>query len=219
METCPLCAQPGTIPFRTLKDDIPYHRCTSCGYISRDRSARLSLVDEMKRYRLHENSIEDDAYVAWLERFLAFALDPFPAAEDRLLDFGSGPEPVMAKLMEEKGLNVTIEDRFFSPGIPPGPFRIITAVEVFEHIPNPFSVLENLRRRIVEGGRLCISTELLPVHPEEFENWHYRSDPTHIGFFTREGLSSAARRAGFEEEKCDGTRYLSYRLLVPPVPS
>ncbi|MCK5734908.1 MAG: class I SAM-dependent methyltransferase, partial [Spirochaetaceae bacterium] len=95
---------------------------------------------------------------------------------------------------------------------PGGLFSLITLLEVFEHIPDPFKVMMNLASRLTDGGRLCISTEFLPSDFARFEYWRYLSDETHIGLYTGRGLAEAGQRAGFIEEDCDGKRYLSFRL-------
>ncbi len=167
---------------------------------------------EKKRYEQHNNSLENAGYINWLNTFLDFAFTPAPAQGSTVLDFGSGPEPVMAQLMEKRGYIVSLEDLFFAPGERSGPFDVITALEVFEHIYSPSDTIANLASRLSPDGCLCISTKFLPPNHEEFETWHYRNDSTHIGFFTRTGLIEAASRFGLEVVSCDGIRYINFRL-------
>ncbi|MDF1567449.1 MAG: methyltransferase domain-containing protein, partial [Spirochaetaceae bacterium] len=169
MRLCPLCGRSGLDAFTTRRDKVLYAKCPFCGYISRDPSFRMSAHDEQKRYRLHENRPDDPGYLKWLNKFLNFALKPVPRENGRILDFGSGPEPVMAELLRRRGWQVDIEDVFFAPDRCPGPFTLITAVEVFEHLADPKSVLEDLAGRLEPDGRLCISTEFLPACDDDFE--------------------------------------------------
>ncbi len=118
----------------------------------------------------------------------------------------------MAVMMEKLGYQVFTEDPYFSPEKPGGCFQLITSLEVFEHLSNPSEVLQQLASRLTENGRLCVSTEFLPGDMERFEYWRYRSDETHIGLFTVDGLIEAGERAGFVVEDCDGVRYISFRL-------
>jgi len=211
-KTCRLCGSDEIENFTTVSDGILYHRCRNCSYISRDEAHRLSAENEMKRYQLHNNSPDNPGYVEWINRFLEFIFKtPLPGGS-RILDFGSGPEPVMAGMMEKRGYQVFTEDPYFSPKKPGGCFQMITSLEVFEHLPNPSEVLKLLASRLTENGRLCVSTEFLPGDMKRFEYWRYRSDETHIGFFTAKGLINAGEKAGFEMENCDGVRYISFRL-------
>lgn len=214
--SCPLCGRNGLKTFTTQSDHVLYGQCQYCRYVSRDPSDRMSALDEKKRYLLHHNRPDDPGYVSWLSNFLKFAMDPVPPRNGRILDFGSGPEPVMAEMLRKRGWSVDIEDVFFAPARRPGPYALITAVEVFEHLADPKSVLKDLAGRLEPNGRLCISTEFLPARRGDFDSWHYRSDATHIGFFTKEGLTAAAEIVGLTEEACDNRRYVSYRLTCPP---
>jgi hypothetical protein len=120
----------------------------------------------------------------------------------------------MSEMMKDMGYIVFPEDPYFAPGKPEGFFSLITSLEVFEHLSEPFQVLLSLAGRLAENGRLCISTEFLPpdFSPEAFDRWYYRRDASHIMFYTRQALVDAAREVGFTEEYNDGVRYLSLRL-------
>lgn len=214
-ESCCLCGSSETVEVFTPRDKILYNRCESCGYVAMDRQYRMTPADEKLRYEQHNNNPENPGYVNWLNTFLDFALNPPPPEGASILDFGSGPEPVMAGLMEQRGYNVSIEDPFFAPGQRDGTFDIITSLEVFEHLSNPFEVLCSLSKRLSDGGRLCIATKFLPESPDDFDSWHYRNDSTHIGFFTRQGLSEAALRTGLVVDRCDDIRYINFRLAHP----
>ena len=209
MSPCPLCLS-GALVKMPVPQAALYRRCTDCGYVQMDPSCRLTEAAERARYERHENSLSDDGYVAWLNRFLDFALTGREGL--RILDFGSGPEPVMASLMAARGHEVLMEDKFFTRTRAGGRFDLITAVEVFEHLADPLQDLISLRERLNPGGGICISTELLPGEPEEFAGWHYRSDPTHIGFFSERALGRMAANAGMVLTRCDGRRYASFGL-------
>lgn len=211
-EPCRLCGYAETVEVFAPGDRILYHRCESCGFVAMDKRYQMTPEDEKLRYQQHNNSADNLGYVKFLETFLDFALDPAPSPGASILDFGSGPEPVMAGLMEQRGYRVSIEDPFFAPGEKSGSFDVITSLEVFEHLDNPFEVLSNLAGRLSENGRLSIGTMFLPESRDDFSNWHYRNDSTHIGFFTQEGLSDAAMKAGLTVDRCDGIRYINFRL-------
>jgi SAM-dependent methyltransferase len=83
--------------------------------------------------------------------------------------------------------------------LPNGPFDLITAVEVFEHLLDPIEVLTSLRERLAPSGVVLISTEL--YQRRRFPNvsrWPYLAldHGQHITLFTREGLKRASLSAG-----------------------
>ncbi len=211
LKPCALCGGKNIEPFRVDPGQISYYRCLDCAYICLNPSARLSHAEEKRRYELHNNSPDDPGYRLWLQTFLDFALNPPPASGTKVLDFGSGPVPVLAGMLKEKGYMVRLEDPFFAPAHPEGPFSLITALEVFEHLSEPALVLGDLGKRLSPGGRLCLSTEFLPDNPGDFETWPYRSDATHISFFSRKGLTEAAARFGLMEDGGDTRRYIAFR--------
>ena len=214
---CSLCGSTGIQEFRTLSDEVLYRRCVKCSTISRHPDFRLTPEEERARYLLHNNSPSNKGYVRWIQRFHDFIFRLPLEPGSRILDFGSGPEAVMSGMMEDMGYQVFQEDPYFAPGKPEGLFSLITSLEVFEHLSEPFQILLSLAGRSAGNGRLCISTEFLPpdFSPDTFDSWYYRRDSSHIMFYTRQGLVDAAVEAGFTEEYSDGVRYLSLRLAHP----
>jgi SAM-dependent methyltransferase len=108
-------------------------------------------------------------------------------AGDHGLDFGSGPNPVLAQMFREEGFDMQIFDPFYSCNPEPlsGVYDFITASEVFEHLRDPLYELERLCRILKPGGILCIMTGMLPgPGAEEFREWFYKNDKTHLCFFS-----------------------------------
>jgi len=206
---CPLCRTADGTAIRT-PDGILYSRCNSCGCISRDPVHRVDAPTERNRYLLHENFPDDPGYRRWIQAFLDFACDPPLGPDARILDFGSGPNPVLAAMLESAGYTVELQDRFFAPGRPEGPFDLILALEVFEHLDDPAGELADLASRLAPGGRLAISTEFIPEGDEAFSAWAYRSDITHIVFFTDLALTRAAAAVGLDRVDGDGRRYIAF---------
>ncbi len=210
---CLICNNSHLRELSTTSDGKLYHHCEACGYTALDSSFYLSREEEKARYLLHENSLENRGYVEWLERFLKFALtEEAPEHAGRILDFGSGPRPVLTHLLKARGFQASCEDVFFAPRKVPGRFRLICAVEVMEHVFEPLEVFRALAVRLEEGGRLCLSTSFMPegftpARLELFEHWSYRSDATHVGFFTPKTLAVCAEKCGMVLSRCDNVSY------------
>ncbi len=177
-----------------------YAECPECSYIGVDPALLPAPKAEVARYRLHQNSYEDERYRVWIAEFLDAAAAFMPAGA-RVLDFGSGPEPVPARLLTERGCAVSIYDPYFAPGDAwrQGTWDAILVHEVAEHLSYPLPVFIILAGLLVPGGALCVRTRFPPRACEtkdraEFARWRYRMDETHVGFFSERSMAWLAER-------------------------
>ncbi len=123
---------------------------------------------------------------------------PYIKPGGAVLDFGSGPLPVPSRLLSELGFAVTVYDPLFAPeqGWKTLSWDAIIVHEVAEHIAQPGVEFARLAGRLVPGGVLCVRTRFLPEERGRFAAWHYRTDETHIGFFSARSASALATRLG-----------------------
>lgn len=149
---------------------------------------------ERAHYDLHDNRVDDPGYRTFLGRLANPLLERLPPASHGL-DFGCGPGPALAAMLEEAGHRMTLHDTFFFPN--PDAFSqqydFITATEVLEHLHEPGMELDRLWSCLKPGGQLGVMTRRLPK-PEDFDRWHYRRDPTHIVFFADDTFAWLAKR-------------------------
>ncbi len=179
--------------------DILYHRCPTCGGIVRDSVSFLAPEAEIRRYRLHRNTLEDDGYRTWLESFLS---DVLRATDGRLflgdipirtvLDYGSGPHPAFVELVRERGFHVRGWDPYFAPDDLPKleEADLVTAIEVVEHFRDPRLEFSRIAGTVARGGWLAIGTHIVPER--DFGSWWYREDPTHVAFWTERAFTCLA---------------------------
>lgn len=180
--SCRLCG--GATAAWFADDWRGYWRCGRCGYVQVPQQQQLSVEAEREYYGTHRNAVDDPGYRAWLGRLARPLLERVrPPASG--LDFGCGPAPALAALLSEAGLEVALHDLYFAPR--PEVFArewdFITATEVLEHLRTPAAELQQLWECLRPGGWLALMTRRLPADPAAFPAWHYRRDPTHIGFF------------------------------------
>lgn len=180
---CPLCTARRAGDF-ARDGRRTFLRCAVCSLVFVPASQHLTAADEKRRYDLHRNAPDDDGYRRFLGRMVA-ALQPLLAAESRGLDFGSGPEPVLARMFEEAGLRMAVYDPFFVPdrSVLDGTYDFITATEVVEHLRAPKEELDRLWNCLRPGGRLGIMTRTA-ADRDAFNRWHYKNDLTHVCFFS-----------------------------------
>lgn len=193
---CRLC---GGVAVSFTTRDAEYDECVDCGYIGIEHGRIPEPSAEEARYRLHRNSFDDPVYRAWIDQYLDVAA-PYIAPGGSVLDFGSGPEPVPARMMSERGFRMCIHDPFFAPGDSwrSREWDAILVHEVAEHLSLPGEIMAMLAGLLVPGGALCIRTRFPPADRKAFDRWAYRMDSTHVGFFPERCLGLLAARLGLE---------------------
>jgi len=181
------------------KTALCYHRCGYCGFVFLADRHIVSRAQEKTRYLLHRNDPPSPGYTDFLRAFLAQALLPYKDPGSRILDFGSGPAPVLAEMLKALGYVCDRYDPIFARtrSWRRRSYDAILLHEVAEHIRSPGSVYSTLAGLIVPGGIIALRTRFLPSSMDEFPGWWYRMDPTHIGFYTAECLTRYFERKGF----------------------
>lgn len=182
---CPLCGGHDSEPFHRDQRRA-YLRCGRCALVFVPPAYYLDRAAELAEYQRHENDPADPGYRRFLSR-LAEPLLVRVAAGARGLDFGCGPGPALAQMLAEAGCEVSLYDSFFhpDPGALAGTYDFITATEVVEHLHQPGQELARLWSLLRPGGWLAVMTKLV-LDADAFARWHYKNDPTHVCFFSRE---------------------------------
>lgn len=182
-----------------------YHFCRSCGGWFLDSSCFLDEAGQKERYLMHHNSIEDAGYKDFLLSFIKPVLDFFAEKKGRnpelIVDYGSGPSPELCRLLSIilPDCNTKGWDPFFAPDSAAleQPAELVTCLEVAEHFEKPLEDMKKLASVCASGGIVAIGTMLNPGADEEaFRNWWYRSDSTHVSFYSLESLKKCAEKAG-----------------------
>ena len=140
---------------------------------------------EKQEYLHHNNTPENEGYVAMFKDFIEKCIDPYQDKIKAALDFGCGPGPVLAGLLKEKGFEVDIYDKYFAPEkiFENKKYDLITSTEVLEHLADPLETLKTLKNHLNKNGILAIMTLFHPNNEEGFKKWWYRRDSTHISFY------------------------------------
>lgn len=192
---CRLCNSKNVGAFETCKEKTGerfYWRCFDCDYVFLDETQLPSAQEERAVYDLHENSPEDAAYVDFLSQIVTplkehlREISPNNFTKLTGLDFGCGPGPTVSTMFSENNWDVQNYDPIFFPSPSPWEqqFDFIISTEVFEHFHEPGPTISKLWDLLKPGGLLAVMTSLRT--PENsFQKWHYRRDPTHVGFFSK----------------------------------
>jgi 2-polyprenyl-3-methyl-5-hydroxy-6-metoxy-1,4-benzoquinol methylase len=120
----------------------------------------------------------------------------------RHLDYGGG-EGLLSRLLCDAGWNSRSYDPFVDKNVKIaelGRFELITAYEVFEHVPDPCALIDDLSSLLVEDGVIMFSTLLSDgnIHHHQRLSWWYVSPRNgHISIFSQRSLSLLAERKQF----------------------
>jgi 2-polyprenyl-3-methyl-5-hydroxy-6-metoxy-1,4-benzoquinol methylase len=243
---CPVCTA------RALPEiELPEYRlfrCTDCSCWSSDalvRGARTSF--DAQRYFAHDDADRPrwDALFARLG-----PSDPVPPS---VLDVGCGSGAFLADVARRapdsrrSGIEIEPERAALARRLDPGaaihtgdalevaahlegPVALVTLWDVFEHVPDPVSLLRELRRALAPAGVIHLQTiheqSLLPA----LGRASYRisggrltravrrtHEAHHLVFFTRAGLARAAERADLRIRELWFGRLARRRMDGPPL--
>lgn len=190
---CRLC---GTSSCSLFCHDLQrtFLRCSHCDLIFVPEEQCPSHEKQLERYALHHNTCDDAGYVSYLRDVIA-DLDRIPIRNPGILDFGSGPEQVLTKILREQGIQVTAYDPLYgiTGTLQSHSFDIVILCEVIEHLSDFTSEIALLQRVLKPEGYYLIHTALVP-EVEKFTEWWYTRDVTHISFFTLRTMEYLADR-------------------------
>ena len=183
---------------------VAYYRCTNCGFCFAPAIARWSLAEFEERIYNKDYVAVDPDYVDARPRANAEGLRRiFGERGPHIthLDYGGG-NGLLSTLLNQQGWQSRSYDPFADRDVPIerlGKFDLITAYEVFEHVPDPRSLLKELSALVNADGIILFSTllsdgELAPDRPL---TWWYASPRNgHISLFSRNSLALLARDYG-----------------------
>lgn len=211
--SCPLCGNSGKKTTVHGPDKRRSLLCPDCGLIFVEPGQFLSRSREKARYQQHRNSIDDAGYVRFLEQVLQPLL-PHLTPCMRGLDYGCGPNPVLADLVRRHGLRCAIYDPLFADRPLHPPYDFLFCTECFEHFRVPARDIARICALLKPGGWLGIMTELW-TSPGHFSTWAYARDPTHVAFFHERTLHFLCQVFPLELIRQDQGRVAIFRRTVP----
>lgn len=191
---CPLCGAPA-FPAGKLPDRS-FFACGTCALCFVPPECHLVATQEYQRYLLHQNSLADVGYVKFLMlavRALKTHVKSGEGGPARILDYGSGPTPVLVQLLNQNGYAALGYDPYFGDRSVPGCevtsvvprqslFDAVVSNETVEHFRNPGKEWPVMISCLRPGGILVVVTSFV-LSGLDFATWHYAGDPTHIAFY------------------------------------
>ena len=197
MPLCPLCSSSETrflFEAKALRRVREFHRCIRCDLVFVPKKFHVSHEIEKGQYDLHQNEASDGRYMQYLQPVIDLVVR---LGEGPILDYGSGPNPVLVETLREKGLPAEGWDPFFSQEKPEWPFRIVTSTEVVEHFSDPAESWEELNQHVLPSGHIVVMTSLTD-EVSSLKDWHYIRDITHVSFYSTRTMYWIAERWGYQ---------------------
>lgn len=209
--TCPLCNASDVHVFEQAHQR-DYFACDMCQLVFLVPDQRLPFEDEIARYEAHENDPNDVGYRAFLNRVLGPLVQVLELG-DIGLDFGSGPGPTLALMLEEKGFPTTNYDPYFAPdkSVLRRSYDFITCTETIEHFFYPNKELDRLNHLLRPGGWLAVMTEVRKLDVC-LADWTYARDPTHVCFYHEDTMMWIAQNFGWQMQSPHDNVFLFQKL-------
>lgn len=134
------------------------------------------------------------------------------------VDYGGG-YGMLVRLMRDRGykfhLHEPMTQNLFAPNLEAntavfGTYELATAIEVFEHLPDPVG---DLAQMLTFSNRILFTTELYPGSGAPAADWHYLGPEhgQHVSFYTEHALQMLAERFELSYRRIAS----SWHLLAP----
>ncbi|KJY66994.1 2-polyprenyl-3-methyl-5-hydroxy-6-metoxy-1,4-benzoquinol methylase [Vibrio coralliilyticus] len=193
MRHCPLCHNPESLHY--FEDQRrEYLQCPQCELVFVNPEQRLDAKAEKAHYDLHENDPNDAGYRTFLSRVADPILERIEPGSTGI-DFGCGPGPTLSLMLQEQGHNMSLYDLYYHPNteVLDCTYDFMTATEVIEHLYHPDQIWQQWLNLVKPGGWIGLMTKMV-IDVEAFAKWHYKNDPTHVVFFSRNTFKYLAER-------------------------
>lgn len=158
----------------------------------------------------------------WFSRVTRTLVTLFCNANGRFLDYGGGTG-LFTRLMRDAGYDWHCIDQgcpnifareFSISGIDAEQYELITAAELFEHLPDPLTVARQLRT--CSANLLC-TTQLLPDPPPALGSWWYYGleHGQHISFYSQRTLAAIGDATAWKLSSNGTNLHLFSRRQIP----
>lgn len=191
---CPLCGAQLAVRIDPGHD---FFHCPICDLRFIDPARHLSATDEKLHYLSHNNDVNDPRYRKFVEPLFEEIIKRAPRGNTGL-DFGAGPGPVLAVMLEEENYKIELYDPFFHAreSLLLEEYDFIFASESAEHFYNPYFEFARIRNAISENGFLGLMTHIFKPGTD-ITKWYYAKDPCHVVFYSRNTLEWIMKKFNF----------------------
>lgn len=201
-------------------DAIEYCLCDACGFCFAPEFSAWSFRDfEQRIYNGEYEAVDPDykqirpaANANLLEQLFGSAR---PAAH---IDYGGGSGVLSAALCA-KGWNSRTYDPFVDRGVEVselGSYDLVTAFEVFEHVPDIGLLFADLQSLVKADGLILFSTLLSDgeiARGRKLSWWYAAPRNGHISLFSAQSLRLSLSQRGFQLASASANLHMAYRSV------
>ena len=202
---------------------VYYALCKNCGFCFAPEIATWGLDEFEEKIYNDEYVLVDPEFIEARPRASAASLismfgDRAPSIKH--LDYGGGNGLLSSILNNSKWQSVSY-DPFVDKDVNIdrlGKFDLVTAIEVFEHVPDVLQLMANLRSLLTPNGIVLFSTLLSDgnIRADQKISWWYAAPRNgHISLFSRKSLAVLANKYGFNF----GSFSAGFHVFFTKVPS
>lgn len=182
---------------------VYYYRCSDCGFCFAPELYKWSVAEfKEKIYNDLYAELDPDYADARPQANAKSLLNLFKGKENQIihLDFGGG-NGRLSQLLNDSGWNSACYDPMSQPETPKiKKFNLITAYEVFEHVPDVHGLMKSLTYFLSPGGVILFSTLVSDdqILPNKRLTWWYAGPRNgHISLFSKKSLGLLVTLYGF----------------------
>jgi hypothetical protein len=203
------------------KYEVAYYRCHHCGFVETEEPYWF---DDAYAAAITESDIGMVSRSVGLATVSRAVIGAFFNPKDRFVDYGGG-YGLFVRIMRDAGFDFYWTDKYCSGIFARGfeaalekdkGYETLTAFEVFEHLADPVSGMEEMLRY---SDNILFSTMLIPSHAPKPEEWWYYGleHGQHVSFYTHQSLALMAKRFGLNLCSNNSFIHLFTKKKIPAV--
>ena len=202
---------------------VYYYLCNQCGFCFSPSIYKWKLKDFSKNiYNKQYAEVDPDYELTRPKTNADNLINAFKdkEADIKHIDYGGG-NGRLSNFLRLSGWNSESYDPFYNETTnisTLGKFNLVTAFEVFEHVPDVNNLLSDLNLLLEDEGLIIFSTLLSDgnIFRHERLNWWYASPRNgHISLFSRKSLEILASKYHFQFASFSHGLHLLFRQQIP----
>ena len=215
------CEEARGVKLADSGERIEYFLCDACGFCFAPEFSSWTFLDfEQRIYNDDYESVDPDYKLARPSANANLLDQLFGAAKPAHVDYGGG-SGLLSEQLRGKGWNSRTYDPFVDRSVQVGElgsFDLVTAFEVFEHVPDIDILFADLQSLVKAEGLILFSTLLSDgeIGRDRPLSWWYASPRNgHISLFSAQSLRLGLNQRGFNLASASTNLHLAYRGVPP----